>query len=444
MSISRPTITRRALLRSSAAAGLVGALDSRFAPSALGGERITFAAWAAAVDQVKAHITAFEKETGITVEYINAPWAQYRESMVAKLAANAPIDVMWVSDAWLAEWAEAGWLQPIDGFKDLLKYNEDAKPFATDSLIYKGRQYGLTYYAGFMSFLYNEEMLKKAGIAAPPQTWDEVTEQALKIKKAGLSEYPVMLALANESWLIEFLSAMVFSHGGRFVDDKLNATMQQPKGGALAPLKWIVDAVNTHKIVAPAAVTTGELTGLKAFGGGTHAMAVLAENRLRMLNDPKQSQVAGKIKLALMPRGAEGSHATVGWIRLYGLTKHGASDPKRAAAAAAFLEWFGGKAKGEYKFQKIMYTDIFAGFVVKPLFNDPEMRNHVKEFADLTLVGKQFDLARKKDVMTAWFGEWNESNGKVWQSAILKKETPETALKKSADEWNKLKKQHAG
>jgi multiple sugar transport system substrate-binding protein len=72
-----------------------------------------------------------------------------------------------------------------------------------------------------MSFLYNEEMLKKAGIAAPPQTWDEVTEQALKIKKAGLSEYPVMLALANESWLIEFLSAMVFSHGRRFADDKL-------------------------------------------------------------------------------------------------------------------------------------------------------------------------------------------------------------------------------
>ena len=90
MSIGRPTITRRTLLTSSAVAGLVGALDSRFAlPARAAGEKITFAAWAAAVDQVKAHITAFEKETGITVEYINAPWAQYRESMVTKLAANA-------------------------------------------------------------------------------------------------------------------------------------------------------------------------------------------------------------------------------------------------------------------------------------------------------------------------------------------------------------------
>ena len=438
--MSTAGVARRDLLKYSAAAGLVGAFPRR----ALGAEKITFAAWAAAVDQVKAHITAFEKETGITVEYTNAPWAQYRETMVTKLAANAPIDIMWVSDAWLAEWVEAGWLQPIDGFKELTRYNEDAKPFATESLIYKGRQYGLTYYAGFMGFLYNEEMYRKAGIAAPPQTWDEVTEHALKVKKAGLAEYPVMLSLTNETWLIEFLSAMVYSHGGRFVDDKQNATMHLPKGGALAPLKWIVDAVNTHKIVSPAAVTTGELTGLKAVAGGAHAITLLSENRLRMLNDPKQSQVAGKIKLALMPKGPEGSNATVAWTRFYGLTKHGAGDPKRAAAAAKFIEWFGGKAKGEYKFQKIMYTDLFAGFVVKPLFNDPELKNAVKDYADLTIVGKQFDLAKKKDVMTPWFGEWNETNGKVWQSAILKKDTPEGALKKSADEWTKLKKQHVG
>lgn len=437
------SIGRRELLKYSAAAGVLGALEP-LARRALGAEKITFAAWAAAVDQVKAHITAFEKETGIAVEYVNAPWAQYRESMITKLAANAPIDVMWVSDAWLAEWAEAGWLQPIDGFKELTRYNEDAKPFATESLIYKGKQYGLTYYAGFMGFLYNEDMLKKAGIGAPPQTWDEVTEHALKIKKAGLSDYPVMLSLSNETWLIEILSAMVYAHGGRFADDKLNATLHQAKGGALAPLKWIVEAVNTHKIVSPAAVTTGELTGLKAVAGGTHAMTLLSENRLRMLNDPKQSQVAGKIKLALMPKGPDGSNTTVAWTRFYGLTKHGAGDPKRAAAAAKFIEWFGGKAKGEYRFQKMLYTDLLVGFVTKPLYNDPELRNAVKEYADLTLVGKQFDLAKRKDVMTAWFGEWNETNGKLWQSAILKKETPEGALKKSADEWNKLKKQHVG
>jgi multiple sugar transport system substrate-binding protein len=195
--------------------------------------------------------------------------------------------------------------------------------------------------------------------------------------------------------------------------------------------------------VSPAALTTGEVIGLKAFSGGVHAMALLQENRLRMLNDPSQSQVAGKIRLALMPKGgAGGSHATVAWVRFYGLTKHGAADRKRAAAAAKFIEWFGGKAKGEYRFQKILYTDLFGGFVVKPLFADPELRNAVKDYADLTTVRRQFDLARTKDTMSAWFGEWNEANGRLWQSAILRKDSPEGALKKSAEEWTRLRKQH--
>jgi multiple sugar transport system substrate-binding protein len=444
MSRAKSELTRRNLLKYPALICATGAFGLGSLPKALAADTVSFATWAAAVEQVKAHIHAFETAKGIKVEYSNAPWAQYRDVMIAKLVANAPIDVLWVSDAWLPEWADAGWLQPIDSYKELTKYNADVKEFANESLIYKGHQYGLTYYGGFMSFLFNEELLQKAGITRPPQTWDEVTEQALKIKQAGISEYPIMLALANETWLIEFLTAMVYSNGGRFASDKFEAEMHIPNGGAVAAVKWIVDAVNTHKIVSPACVQTGELTGLKAYASGNHAFTLLAENRLRMLNDPQQSQVAGRIKMALMPKGPSGSHATVAWTRFYGLTKYAASDRVRAANAVKLIEWFGGKANGEYKFQKIMYTDIFAGFVVKPLFNDPEVMTFVKQFADLDLIGKQLDLARRKDTMTPWFGEWNDNNGKLLHAAILKKETPESAMKKSADLWMKLKKETTG
>ncbi len=34
---------------------------------------------------------------------------------------------------------------------------------------------------------YNKEILEKAGISAPPKTWDELTEQAKTIKDKGLS-----------------------------------------------------------------------------------------------------------------------------------------------------------------------------------------------------------------------------------------------------------------
>jgi multiple sugar transport system substrate-binding protein len=401
-------------------------------------EPLHFVTWSAAVDQVKSHLTAFEQKTGVAVDYSNSPWANYRETLVTKFVAGAPIDVLWVSDSWLPEWADAGWIQPIDQYKDLTRYNGDVTDFCNNSMSYKGRQYGLTYYSDHMAFYYVEDMLKKAGIATPPQSWDEVTEQALKIKQAGISEYPVMLALARETWLIEFLSAMVFSQGGRFTDEQGMAAMET---GCLDALKWVVDAVNVHRIVSPGCVETGELTGLKAFSSGNHAFAVEPQYRMRTINDPKQSQVGGRVKQVLMPKGAKGTHATVGWMRFYGMTAQVQKDEARAENAVKLIEWFGGKADGAYAFQKLVFLDIGAGFCTKPLYRDADIIKAYSTYGDAALVEQQAGFARKKDVVTSWFGEWNEINGQVWQEAILKKATPEEALKRSAEAWNKLKKE---
>jgi multiple sugar transport system substrate-binding protein len=440
MSPNRP-FDRRAFLRLSAAAGALGAAPLPLSRAALAqAGPINFFTWSAAVEQVKSHVNAFEKATGIKVSYANAPWAQYRETLITKFVSKAPMDVLWVSDTWVPEWAAAGWLAPINGFPELMKYNADTDPFCIQSMTYKGKQYGLTYYTDYMAFLYDEDKLKKAGIGAPPASWDEVIEQSLKIKKAGLSEYPMMLAVAQETWLIEFLTAMVFSFGGRFTADNGTSLMQDAKRGCVETLRWIVDAVNKHKIVSPACVETGELGGLKAFSSGNHAFALIPKYRLRQLNDAKQSAIAGRARQALMPKGPSGSHATVGWMRLYGLTATAAANKARAEQAAKLIEWFGGKAQGEYRFQKIALQDIGIGFGAKSMFKDPDVKKIYDSFGSSEMIQKQQALARKKDTISEWFGEWSEYNGPAWQSAILGKSTPEAALAKSGEMWNTLRK----
>jgi multiple sugar transport system substrate-binding protein len=293
-----------------------------------------------------------------------------------------------------------------------------------------------------MAFLYDEGMLKKAGYDAPPKTWAEVTEMSKAIKAKGLSEYPMMLSMAQESWLIEFMAAMVYSHGGRFTDDKGAAAMQDPKGGAVAALKWIMDAVQKDKIVSAACVETGELAALKAFGSGQHAFALIPKYRLRTLNDPAQSQIAGRAQIALMPKGGEnGTNATVGWMRFYGMTPRAAADPARAEAAVKLMEWFGGKADGKYTFQTLLFKDVGSGFGVKSMFEDADVRAAYAKYGDLAVLQKQQGLAKKKDVITPWFGEWNDVNGAAWQQAIGGKITAEEALKRSAAKWDSLKKQ---
>lgn len=438
--IKSPFLNRRRFLKSSSAAALAGMSGLSMPLRARAAETVNFSTWSAAVDLVQSHISAFEAANpDVTVAYSNAPWAQYRESSITKFVGGAPMDMLWVSDTWLPEWAEAGWLAPIDQYDALTKYNDDTDDFSLQSMMYGGRQYGLTYYNDYIAFLYNAEILENAGIAAPPTTWDEVVEQSKIIKEKGLSDAPLMIAMAQESWLVEFLSTLVFSHGGRFVDDEGNAVMADPQGGAVAALEWLKGAIDAGAMPA-SCVETGELACLKSFGAGQHAFTMVAKYRLRMLNDPAQSPAAGKIRQALMPKGgANGTNQTVGYIRFYGMTPQAQASDERAAATVKLMEWFGGKAGDDYVLQKLLFKDLGLGFAVKSLFQDQEIRDGYAVFGDVDLISKQQSLARKKDVIAPWFGEWNDVNGTAWQRAILGQATSEEALRASAEKWEELK-----
>jgi len=403
---------------------------------------INFMTWSAAVDQVKSHISAFEAQSKLKVNYENAPGAQFRQTLVTKFVSGSPLDVMWVSDAWLPEFAEAKWLAPVDRYTELTRYNADLEKYCVDSMVYKGNQYGNVYYTDFMAFLYNEDMLKRAGIAAPPTTWEEVVEQSIRLKERKICEFPMLLSLqADVTWFIEFVSAMAFSFGGRFVDDAGKSVMQDPKGGVAAALRWIHEAIHTHKIVSPAATNTQEIAGLKAFGAGQHAFGIIPRYRIRPLNSPSESQVAGKVRIALMPKGGpNGQHATCGWVRFYGLSASAQRDAAKAADCVKLIEWFGGKALDAYRFQKMLILDLGLPYCTRPLDDDPDIARFYDTFAGgSTVVKRQASMARKKDVVATWFGEWNDANTQAWQKAILNQSTVAAALAESGRTWDRLR-----
>jgi multiple sugar transport system substrate-binding protein len=87
-----------------------------------------------------------------------------------------------------------------------------------------------------------------------------------------------------------------------------------------------------------------------------------------------------------------------------------------------------------------MFLDTGTAFGVKPLFNDPDVRTAYEKYGDFSMFQKQQDLARKKDVITRWFGEWDETNGTAWQAAILGQASVADSLKRSAQKWTALSK----
>ena len=76
---------------------------------------------------------------------------------------------------------------------------------------------------------------------------------------------------------------------------------------------------------------------------------------------------------------------------------------------------------------------------VKSLYADPAIKAAYQRYHDPVVAQQQNALARKKDIISPWFGEWNEVHAPGWQAAVLNKATPQSVLTRSADLWNKLR-----
>jgi raffinose/stachyose/melibiose transport system substrate-binding protein len=64
-----------------------------------------------------------------------------------------------------------------------------------------GKQYGVPYNTSMVGFWYNKDLFAKAGIAAPPATWDELLQDVQKLKDAGIT--PIAVG-AGDKWPAHF------------------------------------------------------------------------------------------------------------------------------------------------------------------------------------------------------------------------------------------------
>src|SRR3989449_7525348 len=77
------------------------------------------------------------------------------------------------------------------------------------------------------AFFYNKDLFAKAGIAAPPKTWDEFTADAKKITALGNGTVGYAMPLGPEEAQAEF-SIWMFNNGGNWkTDDKWSINSPQ-------------------------------------------------------------------------------------------------------------------------------------------------------------------------------------------------------------------------
>jgi multiple sugar transport system substrate-binding protein len=360
---------------------------------------------------------------------------------VAEFTAGANPDALYVRDDYFAGWVTAGYLQDIEGMPGVDKVYQMIYDYNADAMTYQSKRYGLPYYADVSAFVYNEEMLQKAGIGAPPKSLKDLEEQGQKLKQAGIVQYPMALGFkqTNDFWVNWW--ALIYASGAKLFADDMTPIMHSENTVARDVLTWINRGMNESTIIDPASL---ELTGDQvrdAFMAGQYAYLLIARYDIERANNPQQSQVAGKVKMALVPSLDGENKGTVGWTRMYCLSK--ATEVKDAAYK--LIHYLGGlDENGDPYTARFWFRERGLGFAYKKLADDPEIKSLLQKWVDPAVYGKQAETARaRENIKEPWYSEWESGNQQLLQRALTAQLSVDEAMQGMADNAQKLKKQYS-
>ncbi|AEN09565.1 MULTISPECIES: extracellular solute-binding protein [unclassified Streptomyces] len=244
-----------------------------------------------------------KKHPKVDVKYVSVPFgdAQNKFKNAAQAGSGAP-DVIRSEVAWTPEFADLGYLAPLDGTA-ALKNQDDFLKQAVASTKYDGKTYAVPQVIDSMGIFYNKKLFKDAGVQ-PPASIDELKSVSAKIKdktgKTGL-----YLRGDDSYYFLSFL----YGEGGDLVDatDK-KVTVDNAAGvKAFGVVKDLVDSG-----AAKTDATDGWENMMQSFKNGDVAMMINGPWAVADTLTGKEFSDKGNLGISTVPAGSAGQGAPQG------------------------------------------------------------------------------------------------------------------------------------
>lgn len=253
----------------------------------------------------------------------------FRTKQPAAFAANPSLyHIGGVANGTLTPLINAGTIRPLD---DLIA--KHGKHLSPNQLIkIGGKTVAVAMMVNAQHLVFREDILKDLGIATP-KTYDEVLAAAEKIKASGKVQFPLG-ATFKAGWdLAQDFNNIFVGFGGVFVKPDNTPGINSEAGEkSLALMKKLSSYMDPEYLVSDSTFVQ------KQFQQGKIAMANLWASRLGALDDPKESQVVGKIGVAAAPLAmAGGKPSTTLWWDGLVIAKN-ISDAEAEAAFRVVME----------------------------------------------------------------------------------------------------------
>lgn len=291
-------------------------------------------------------IPEFTERTGINVVWDTLPYEVSRERQILEFTAQGDLDLALIDLVWLGEFAEAGWITPLEQFvndPELADPNLNLEGFVEAPFnafgVWGDTLYGLPFdnYGGLM--FYNRCMLEEAGFDGPPETWTELLEEyGPALTNPDENQYAFALqSRRGETQSADSFMRVLWPFGGSLIDPETfepNLLSEESQRG----LQFRQDLLT---YMPPGVVDYDH----------SEAVGALAQNRVAMitewsafyatLTDPA-APIGDCLAITTEPRGPDGLRPAIGGFSL-GVSAH--RDQQQQEAAWLFIQWITSEEK---------------------------------------------------------------------------------------------------
>ena len=159
---------------------------------------------------------------GIKVEVTTIPYPEYQQRLLTAVqSGNAP-DVSTVDQIWVAAFAEAGAIEPLDQMASDAGVAADSFfPGAWASANYNGNLWGIPFNVDVWQFsFYNAELLEAAGVdPASIATFEGLKAAGEKLTDADNGKFGIGLFAHKGEDTVVVMDSFIFSNGGKVLND---------------------------------------------------------------------------------------------------------------------------------------------------------------------------------------------------------------------------------
>jgi multiple sugar transport system substrate-binding protein len=307
-------VTRRKFIEMAGMAGLAaGPLASLVACSTSSTtsshSAVSMLAWDFQPPVIKQHISAFEKEFGATVNLSIIPNNGYQAAILTRFQGGQSYDVYYNFAQNSNKFFTNGWAKPLGKLPGADQVLADM--FPASRAFYQnasGQLISLPYYSAAFITMYNQSHLQKAGISAPPQTFQELYDQCKKIKASGITATPFTaywIKRQTEESFVAYLLA-----GGVTPFDQKGAPVFADDPKSVTILEWW-RSMFQDKLVQPTILTDiiDQEVPLMANGKATFLQA--GHYWLKSIRTQAGSESANVVMSYKMPGAADSSNKSL-------------------------------------------------------------------------------------------------------------------------------------